>query len=168
MMKIDLSRLKLYPRESEAFYLKSNWDDSFLAEVGGKFLAPVELEIEVENTGRMFIGRGNVRTRLQLPCSRCLRDFSCSVDDEIEIAMLESSHDHHVSADEEMLFLDDGKVDISSRIEETIFMAVPISPLCREECQGLCPICGQDKNTSGCFCEKDTIDPRWDKLKSLI
>jgi uncharacterized protein len=167
-MKIDLGRIILRPLESEAFYLQTKWRDSFMEDIGGKFITPVEVEIIVENTGTRLGGSGNVRTMLQLPCSRCLKDFIYPIDTEIAITMAESTHSNQsIDEDDGMVFIEGGKVDISSMVEEAIFMAIAISPLCGEECQGLCPICGQDRNTATCFCEKDTIDPRWEKLKSL-
>jgi len=42
-----------------------------------------------------------------------------------------------------------------------------MKPLCREDCQGLCPVCGADKNTGTCSCEESTPDPRWAALAAL-
>lgn len=166
-MKLDLRRLKLHPRESEAFYLQTKGSDNFLEEVGGKFLAPIEVEIVVENTGTIYAGHGSVKTLLQLPCSRCLKDFTYPVDTEVEVAMVENTNSSQFSADEGFVFLNGDEADISSRMEEAIFMAIPICPLCQEDCRGLCPVCGQDRNTTTCSCGEQTIDPRWEKLKNL-
>lgn len=166
-MKIDLSKLKLRPRDSEAFYLQARGSDIFLEEIGGKFLAPIQVEMAVENTGMIFTSRGNVKTLLQLPCSRCLEDFAYSVDADFEVAMVENINSDQFSADEGIIFFNNNVVDISSIVEEAIFMAIAITPLCRGDCQGLCPVCGQDKNTVTCTCVEKTIDPRWEKLKNL-
>jgi len=166
-MKLNLRRLKLHPRESEAFYLQTKGSDNFLKEVGGNFLAPIEVEIVVENTSTIFSGRGNIKTLLQLPCSRCLKDFTYPLGTEFEVAIVEDISRDQFSADEGFVFLNGDEADISSRIEEAIFMAIPICPLCQEDCRGLCPGCGQDKNTTSCSCQKETIDPRWEKLKNL-
>lgn len=166
-MKLNLRRLKLHPRESEAFYLQTKGSDNFLEEVGGKFLAPIEVEIVVENTGTIFAGRGNTRTLLQLPCSRCLKDFTYQLQAEFEVSIVEDNYRDQFSADEGFVFFNGDEADISSRIEEAIFMAIPICPLCQEDCQGLCPGCGQNKNTTSCSCQEETIDPRWEKLKNL-
>ena len=166
-MKIDLSRLILRPREREAFFLETRGSDSFLEEIGGKFLAPVKVEIVVENTGTILAGRGNVRTSLQLPCSRCLKDFEYTVDAEIELAMAEAINSDQVNADDGVIFFQANEADIIFIVEEAIFMAIPICSLCREECRGLCSVCGQDKNTTSCSCQEETIDPRWEKLKNL-
>ena len=166
-MKIDLSRLLLSPREKEAFFLETRGNDSFLEEIGGKFLAPIKVEIVVENTGTLFAGRGNVRTLLQLPCSRCLKDFTYPVDAEFDLVMAEAVNSGQVSVDDGIIFFAADEADISSIVEEAIFMAIPICSLCREDCRGLCLVCGQDRNTTSCSCQQETIDPRWEKLKNL-
>jgi uncharacterized protein len=166
-MQLDLSKLKLHPRETEAFFLQSQGNDDFLAEVGGKFIDPVEVEIEIENTGTIFAGRGNVRTLLQLPCARCLQDFTYPVETEFQGVMVENTRNNQFSPDDGFVLFDGETVDIEPMVEEAIFMAIPICPLCREDCQGLCPICGQDKNIGTCSCREDTIDPRWENLKNI-
>jgi uncharacterized protein len=166
-MKLDLSRLKLHPRVSEVFYLQTKGNDNLLAEIGGKFLAPLDIEIAVENTGTIYIGRGNLKTVLQLPCSRCLREFSYPLETKFEMTLVENSQGGHYSPDEGFILFKGDEADIGSGVEEAVFMAIPISPLCREDCQGLCPICGQDQNMATCSCQKESLDPRWEKLKNL-
>ncbi|MDD3365376.1 MAG: DUF177 domain-containing protein [Syntrophomonas sp.] len=166
-MEIDLSRLILNLRERETFSLQTMGNDSFLEEIGGKFIAPIKVEIVVEKSGMIFVGRGNVRTLLQLPCSRCLKDFTFPVDAEFEFAMAEAVNSDQVSVDDGIIFFEADEADIMSIVEEAIFMAIPICSLCREDCRGLCLVCGQDRNTTSCSCQQETIDPRWEKLKSL-
>lgn len=166
-MRINLSRLILRPREREAFFLETMGNDCFLEEIGGKFLTSIKVEIVVENTGNRFVGRGNVRTLLQLPCSRCLKDFTYPVDTEFELTMAEAVNSDQVSVDDGIIFFEADEADIMSIVEEAIFMAIPICSLCREDCRGLCLVCGQDKNSTSCSCQQETIDPRWEKLKNL-
>jgi uncharacterized protein len=167
-MKLDLSKLKLHPRDTEVFFEQARGDDVFLADLGGKFIDPVEVEIVVDNTGTIYAGRGRVRTLVQLPCARCLQDFTYPIETEFQAAIVESSRSDQFSPDEGFIFIDEEMADIGPLVEEAIFMAIPICPVCQPECQGLCPVCGQDKNTATCSCHEDTIDPRWEKLKSLV
>ncbi len=166
-MKLDLRSLKIHPMGSEAFRLQTRGNDDFLSELGGKFLAPVEVEIVIENTGTIFAGRGSLRTVVQLPCSRCLQDVAYPLETEFDVAIVESTGSKQLNADEGFVCLNGDEADIGSVVDEVIYMAIPICPLCNEDCRGLCPVCGQDKNTSACSCQQETIDPRWEKLKSL-
>jgi len=52
-------------------------------------------------------------------------------------------------------------------MREQFYLALPMKPLCREDCKGLCPRCGEDLNVKGCGCVIETADPRWEALKTL-
>jgi len=72
-----------------------------------------------------------------------------------------------VAAEDLDLFAYDGeKIDLEPLLREQFVLAVPYAPLCSEDCKGLCPQCGIDRNTSSCNCEKP-IDPRLAALKGL-
>jgi uncharacterized protein len=58
-------------------------------------------------------------------------------------------------------------IDVDEIVKEQILLAVPTRMLCREDCKGICPECGADKNTGECNCVTDEIDPRWAALKDL-
>jgi uncharacterized protein len=58
-------------------------------------------------------------------------------------------------------------LDVDEIVKEQILLAVPTRMLCREDCKGICPECGIDRNTGECSCGADNIDPRWAALKNL-
>ena len=64
-------------------------------------------------------------------------------------------------------FYDEPVISVAPIAEERIQMAVPMKPLCREDCRGLCPRCGQDWNVADCGCALESADPRWEVLRSL-
>ena len=59
------------------------------------------------------------------------------------------------------------EIDLGELFREQILLAIPMTPLCREECKGLCPVCGADLNAGECSCERGEIDPRWSALADL-
>ena len=59
------------------------------------------------------------------------------------------------------------EVDLEPLLREQVILAVPFAPLCREDCKGLCPVCGIDLNTGTCTCDRTPIDPRWSALRNL-
>lgn len=166
-MNINLARLKLRPQESETFYLQAPGQNEILQELGGQFLDPVTVELVVENTGRLFLAHGKVKTRVQLPCSRCLKKFSYPILTDIEMELVHSTKTENISRDEDYVFFTGDIADLSAPVREAIYLAIPIIPLCKEDCRGLCSICGIDKNTGDCTCVNEDIDPRWEKLKNL-
>jgi uncharacterized protein len=62
---------------------------------------------------------------------------------------------------------EDARIDIDELVREQLLLALPTRALCKEECQGLCPVCGANKNSGQCACETREIDPRWSGLKDL-
>jgi uncharacterized protein len=63
---------------------------------------------------------------------------------------------------------ENGKIDLEPFIREEMILAIPIGPLCSEDCKGLCPICGEDLNESSCSHEELPVDPRLSVLKTLL
>ncbi len=58
-------------------------------------------------------------------------------------------------------------IDLAPAVREQVILAAPSSPLCAEECKGLCAVCGNDKNLRDCGCAEVNIDPRWEALKAV-
>lgn len=166
-MQINLSRLKLQPQGSERFFLEGPGSEYILEELGGTFLDKIVVDLQVENTGRMFLARGTVQTVLSLPCSRCLVDFNLPVHTDIDMTIVAAGQADLLSEDEDAIVFHGDIVDLNVPVHEAIFMAIPIVPLCKEDCRGLCSVCGMDKNQGDCSCINQEIDPRWEKLKNL-
>ena len=59
-------------------------------------------------------------------------------------------------------------LDITEPVRESLLLAVPLQSLCREDCRGLCPVCGADRNEGDCGCDATTVDPRLAALKQFI
>ena len=115
---------------------------------------------------------GNFATQVELPCARCVEpivreisgDFDllyrplATVQREEEVALNE--------ADSEIGYYQGEGVDLEDVLKEQIFLAMPMQALCQEDCKGLCPQCGQNKNTVDCGCSTPG-DPRWAALADL-
>lgn len=119
--------------------------------------------------------RADLHTTVELTCSRCLTQFSTPVhfqiDEEffptIDIytgARLPQPDD----ADEAVLIDRNHTLDLSEIVRQDLTLALPLIPLCRENCKGLCPNCGTNWNESDCDCETDDMDPRFAALKQLL
>jgi uncharacterized protein len=75
--------------------------------------------------------------------------------------------DQHELREEDLnLAVFDGEaIELDDLVREELLLAVPVNVLCSEECQGLCAVCGIDRNLSNCECKSNEIDSRWEKLK---
>ncbi len=98
-------------------------------------------------------------------CVRCLSPF----DLRLQIDFTELYAFARESLEEGALMLpDDMHIDLASIVREYMLLDVPISPLCKIDCKGLCPICGENQNETVCHHQEEDVDPRLSTLKSLL
>ena len=100
-----------------------------------------------------------------LECVRCLTDFQQSLD--VIFTELYAFSKRYVT-DSGLLMPESGIIDLNPVLREYILLEIPISPLCRPDCKGLCPICGNNFNESTCNHEEDSVDSRLAALKKLL
>ena len=102
---------------------------------------------------------------LKAQCSRCLTDFHQRLN--IDFTELYAFSQRSVT-DSELILPDDGHIDLTPLIREYMLLSSPINPLCRPDCKGLCPYCGENLNETTCQHHAEEIDPRLSGLKSLL
>lgn len=93
-------------------------------------------------------------------------------DDEKSKKKRKRAHDFEPEASFELETVDEegytGKqIDLTPAMREQILLSIPPSPVCREDCKGLCAICGKDLNEGACDCDRTVVDPRWEALKAV-
>lgn len=120
----------------------------------------------IENAAPFLELRGDLTTSLELVCSRCLQSFG--MDLQLEIAEVYTNKADSLSEDDEINFFEGDEIDIAPALLKAVFMELPMHPLCRQSCKGICPQCGADLNVSPCTCENDNVDIRLEKLKNLF
>ncbi len=116
--------------------------------------------------------RGALRTALNFTCSRCLREFRVPIDQSFDLSYEPLSQaprsDEEIELkyeDMNIAFYRDGIIDVDWLVREQLVLAVPLKPVCSENCRGLCEICGTDLNLESCRCARSQLDPR---LAALI
>ena len=138
-----------------------------------QIIEPASVSGKVRLTGNEVFVNGHVETRAQVECDRCLKpvELPVSADFALEYitgAEYESSPAAELTEAEMSVSVFDGDaIDVDEIVKEQILLAVPTRMLCREECKGICPECGTDRNTGQCNCVTNDIDPRWAALKNL-
>lgn len=103
----------------------------------------------------------NVRTQ----CVRCLTEFMQPLD--VDFTELYAFTPNSVT-ESGLIVPENGKIDLAPLVREEMLVAIPMSPLCREDCSGLCPVCGENLNENPHEHEDEGVDPRLDVLKSLL
>jgi uncharacterized protein len=138
-----------------------------------RIVAPVQLDFDIHKDKTHFRLEGTAKTELELPCSRCLEPFRMPVDESFDLRYLPASDmskddEREVQdADLETSYYRDDQIDLNELLREQFYLALPMKPLCREDCQGLCPQCGTNLNAGTCDCASEWIDPRLAALKNI-
>lgn len=124
--------------------------------------------------GKSVLVEGSVHISVSMRCSRCLGDFSCPLDISFEEEYtpseeLGSEGEHELTGSELNLgFYANDEIDTEELVKEQILLAVPMKPLCSEECKGICPDCGLNLNEGTCKCRREEIDPRLAPLERFM
>lgn len=121
--------------------------------------------VRATRTPQGVLLQAEFHARIELECVRCLLDFEQTL--KIDFTELYAFSQRYVT-DSGLIMPETGIIDLEPVLREYILLEIPISPLCRLDCKGLCPICGNNLNESTCYHEDDTGDPRLASLKSLL
>jgi uncharacterized protein len=129
-----------------------------------------DLSLTVEKDEETVFVRGDLTARVPLQCGRCLEPYIVTVHPPVDARFVPSPA---TRGEERELGRDDletdvyrnGLLDLTVLLETETTLALPMKPLCRESCQGLCPVCGGNRNVTACACEPRAPDPRWAALK---
>lgn len=139
-----------------------------------RVVAPVDLAFKVHKDQARYRLVGRLSTTLEQNCSRCLELFRLAVDAPFEIRYLPQSASvsgGEAEVEEDDLsdaFYRDEQIDLKQLMEEQFYLALPMKPLHRDDCKGLCPSCGTNLNESTCNCQVRWEDPRLAGLKALM
>jgi uncharacterized protein len=135
---------------------------------------PIVADFEIERLGNELQVTGTVRATARLQCSRCLAPYTHDIAGSVDATfappakLVEGDHQHELSPDElEVEPLVQGGADLRGIIAEQIHLNLPLKPLCREDCPGICPHCGRPGADGACGCAPAAVDSRWETLKKL-
>ena len=137
---------------------------------------PLAGSLVLMRTSQGVLATGRFRTSLRAECRRCLEP--CTVEAEVDLEeefypvvrigeapvvdLPEEERDEALSLDEHHI------LDLSEVMRQGLWLATPTETLCRSDCSGLCPNCGENRNLGTCSCSQAPIDPRWAALGALL
>lgn len=136
-------------------------------------LGPVSWRGQVIYADPGYFLRARLSYEQTLSCNRCLKPIVEPVKSDVELMILvepgpEAGGEHALhEQDLGVLYLEDELLETDPILIEQLQLNIPMKPLCREDCQGLCPVCGADRNAGACSCEESSPDPRWAALAAL-
>lgn len=133
----------------------------------------IQGRLQLVNNGKDIALDGTVAASMELRCARCLTQFD--VEKEIRLSLVlragsptDQFRDEPDTAEADLIFVEGPELDLGQIILQELLLEIPMKPLCREDCPGLCPGCGAQKGSPECTCaEKAPVDPRWEALERL-
>ena len=117
--------------------------------------------------------RGRLKGELGCSCDRCLGAARFPLDASFDLFYRPMSYVarvEEVEIDEgeaEIAFYQNGGIELEDVLREQVLLAIPMQRVCREDCQGICPVCGADRNETQCHCRVEPLDDRWGALRNL-
>lgn len=136
----------------------------------GSLLGTVELCGTVTNMSYILLVNGTVDATVEFTCSRCLKPFPRRLRLPYQEEFCHSSQIHNLPAEdrERVRGFTGETIAMDETVAETIILSLPMRALCREDCRGICPECGQDLNEGSCNCRPSAIDPRLAVLRKFL
>ena len=130
------------------------------------------VDLTVERQGEKVAITGVFQATAHLCCSRCLEPLVTHIEPPVDLELVPQPRDRHGETelgrdDLEVDFYQADVLDVSGLLRSETDLALPMKPLCREDCRGLCATCGANRNVTGCRCEPRGIDPRLAPLEAL-
>jgi len=171
-MLIDLKTIANRPGHFH-FILPVGWwqDDEHNQAV--KFASPLQVNVDISRAGSNYILEGNLSGILKLTCSRCVEFFPNEISSDFNIilsALPDSNVEDDIELDEKDMqvdFFSGDEIDLDDIIRSQIYLTLPMKPLCGNDCNGLCPVCGTNLNIKKCNCTNRKGHPEFLKLQAL-
>jgi DUF177 domain-containing protein len=138
----------------------------------GTLRAAGKVELVSGSLGEIRV-KGHVAAPMEADCDRCLELAGIPIDSDFELYYRPVSDDHEKEtaidgSESEVGFYEGEGLELNDVLREFVLLSLPMRWLCRADCKGICPQCGQNRNQSQCLCQAEAADDRWAALKELI
>lgn len=172
-MVIDLAELRL---KRKPLYLDLVFRESqlFVESKLTRLLQPVHSSLRVSLEGEDVLVEGRLSGVLGLTCCRCANEFEQVASKDFSLSyipdpetVLEGEEFELEYDDLDVGFYRGDQIDLAVVLTEQILLEVPMKPVCRPDCRGLCDQCGIDLNTGSCNCTRELVDPRLAALADI-
>ncbi len=141
--------------------ITADLDAADLGVVDDRVTGAVTVDLNAVSSIDGIVVTGSISTPWQAPCRRCLIDVTGTA----RIVVDEVYQDD--VGDDDAFQIEGDQIDMAPAVREHVMLELPAAPLCREDCAGICPVCGIDRNRSACECDTSVRDDRWAALDGL-
>ena len=169
-MIVDLTETDAWPKDFDLMIEPAKID---LDAEGFRLKSLVKAVGEIEKHSAWFDVKGRIEADAEIDCSRCLEPVDRSLSIPFSIRLLQTEDEVEGTekaidkSDLDSSVLESNHVDLAEVVREQILLDLPEQIFCSEDCRGLCPKCGANRNLIDCRCKEDETDPRWAALKNM-
>lgn len=138
----------------------------------GPLHATGDAELLANTDGEVRI-KGHLSVEMECECDRCLCRARFPLDSRFDLFYRPSAalnRDQEVAIDEgeaQMGFYEGMGVELEEVLREQVILLMPMQRICTDDCKGICPVCGRNRNESSCDCRVETVDDRWSALRNI-
>ena len=165
-MLIDLT--EVIKNENGRLDICENFDMPKISFMGEEFdfFEPFKACGSITNNSKTLSLCVEVSGRAMVHCARCAAPFEVGIKFPVKETLVRE--DEANPENDEIILYQGKEIELDDIIVSNFLMNIPVKYLCREDCKGLCPQCGTNLNENSCDCDKDVIDPRWEKLAEIM
>ena len=165
MIKINVAEIRKHLTGKKLLQFEAEPAELDIIETELSITGKVRIEGEISNVGDVLLLKARVSAAVNRVCSRCLKEFTA----ESSADVLEKFYPSGSPGVENDAYVYEADiVDITEPLRESLLLAEPLRALCKEDCLGICPVCGADRNVHPCSCDSSSIDRRLAALKQFI
>jgi len=178
-LKIPVTNLmkRVFTQERFQTRLDVGVGEHGLYERGGKGDLVLDLRLDSSPDGVRV--RGRIEGSVGMDCTRCLEEYRQELNIEVDEfyrrpgLTLAGAEEKGLPLggeipEEDEYVIDEGTIDLNVLVNDLVLLSIPIKHLCREDCRGLCQVCGANLNREKCDCVRESVDPRLEVLRTLL
>lgn len=128
---------------------------------------PVDFTFTNDGVNRVNV-KGSVSLEFATVCDRCLDDVSTVLSIEFDREVTSPEYTDEDKDEDDQTFMEGYQLDVEAFVNNEILTNWPLKILCKEDCKGVCPVCGQNLNIKDCGCDSFVPDPRMAVLKDIF
>ncbi len=132
------------------------------------FTRPVTLDVTLTNTSAGVVASGQVHATISTECSRCLEQFEMPLDGEVESFYVGRAHAGEMPEEQQVEPIREGRIDLAPAIMTALVVEAPFAPVHAEDCKGICPTCGANRNVEECGCAEEAKPSPFAVLKDIF
>lgn len=169
-MLIQMSEVMNVPNGLKEYTAPIEFDIFELNGVGYSITHKEPVKLRLTNLGgRKILVEAKTKLALAVPCDRCLKDVTIHQDIDMSTEIdLSKTEEQRTEDLDETNFVSGYDLDVDKLIYEEVLIGFPMKVLCKEDCEGICKVCGANLNQGECGCDRAELDPRMSAIRDIF